>query len=177
MPKNILLGISGCISAYKMPEYVRFFIKKGYEVKVILTSCAQKFVTETTLATLSRNPVYIDIFAPENGWMPQHIALAQWADVFLCAPLSADMLSKVASGFSNDLLLATLLAYEGSVVLCPSMNDVMYKNEVIQSHLNSLKKIDRYSFIEPVKGDLACLSHGIGRLPSVQNIYEKIILL
>ncbi len=174
MPKKVLLGVTGCIAAYKMTECVRSLIKSGHEVKVILTPCATKFVTETSMATLSQNRVYADLFTPENGWFPQHIALAEWADVILVAPLSADMLAKIAMGFGDHLLLSALLAYAGPVILAPSMSDQMYANPMVQSNLERLREVDRYCLVQPDAGFLACLANGVGRLPDIEALCREV---
>ena len=174
MAKKVLLGVTGCIAAYKIPELTRLFIKKGYQVKVILTDCAKKFVTETTMQTLSKNPVYTDIFEPKDGWFPSHIDLAQWADIFLIAPLSANVLAKISVGMADNLLLNVLLAYAGPVVFSPTMNDQMYNNPMVQRNLSLLQEIERYHVIAPEEGFLACLSNGPGRLPDPPEIIKVV---
>lgn len=174
MPKNVLLGVTGCIAAYKMAECVRLLIKAEHRVKVVLTPCATKFVTPTTMATLSQNRAYTDLFEPEDGWFPQHIALAEWADVMVIAPMSADVLGKIVGGFADNLLLSTLLAFGGPVLMAPSMNDQMYANEMVQDNLKRLRLVERYHVAEPEAGFLACLAHGAGRLPDIEWICKKV---
>jgi phosphopantothenoylcysteine decarboxylase/phosphopantothenate--cysteine ligase len=171
---QILLAVTGCIAAYKMPEFVRLLIKEEYSVKVILTELACQFVTPVTLATVSQNTVYRDTFDTVDEWYPAHIFLAQWADLFVMAPLSADMIGKIAGGFADNLLLNTLLAYSGSVLMAPSMNDQMYANEIVKKNIEQLQDISRYHFLDPDEGFLACLSEGSGRLPDLNVLVEKV---
>lgn len=171
---KIVLGVSGCIAAYKMPQFVRTLIKNAYDVKVLMSASAHKFVTPTSLAAVSQNKVYQDPFDAEDGWFPAHIDLAEWADLVMVAPLSANVLSQVVTGSGADLLLSTLLAYAGPVLFAPSMNDQMYRNPMVQDNLKRLNCVERYHVMAPEEGFLACLSDGPGRLPDDQQLLKQV---
>ena len=172
--RKVLIGVSGCIAAYKIPDLIRLLIKDNLDVRVILTESAKQFVTKITLQTVSQHKVYDDVFQPIDDWFPVHIDLADWADLFVVAPASANVLAKGAVGLGDDLLTSTLLAFSGSVLWVPSMNDKMYAHEIVQENLTKLSQIERYKFMHPEKGFLACLSNGYGRLPDIKLICEEI---
>lgn len=172
--KHILLGVTGCIAAYKSAELIRLLVTNEFEVRVILTRSACQFVTETTMATLSQNPIHTDLYEADLGWFPRHIELAQWADLFVIAPLSANCLAKIAHGLADDLLTNTVLAYEKELMLAPSMNDQMYANPMVQDNLQRIGQVSRYRVIDPESGFLACLSDGPGRLPDANTLLHTI---
>lgn len=175
--KNILVGICGGISSYKTCELVRLLIKEGFEVKVMMTESAARFVTPLTFQSLSGNPVYINMFqsaAPDNNI--KHISLAQWADFCVVAPLSANTLSKIAKGICDNLLTTVICALPSKTkVLCvPAMNENMWKNPLIQENVKKLKKINKYIVLNPLKGQLACGVYGEGRMPEAKDIFIQI---
>jgi phosphopantothenoylcysteine decarboxylase / phosphopantothenate---cysteine ligase len=175
MKKNkILLGITGCIACYKSAELTRFLVKQGFDVKVILTESAKKFVTPLLFKTLSKNQVYSELFLEDSQWCPEHISLSDWADLLVIAPASANIINKIAVGIADDLLTSTVMAFDKNILLFPTMNERMYKNEILTENINKLKKINRFNFSEPETGELACGTSGIGRMPKIEVIVDKI---
>ena len=169
--KNILIGITGGIAAYKICELIRLLKKNGANVKVITTSNALKFVTKITLEALSQNKVFTNQFEKEC-FSTEHISLADWADVFIIAPLSANTLSKFASGICDNLLTSVFCAFKKPVILCPAMNTGMLENPFIQENINKLK-FAGFNFVDPEIGFLACGVEGNGRLANLDKIIEK----
>ena len=171
--KKIVLGITGGIAAYKSAELTRALIKEGAQVKLIMTKSATEFITPLTLQTLSQNQVYTDMFVPTEKYDMAHIALADFADVFVIAPATGNIIGKIASGISDDLLSATIMAGAKPVLICPAMNDKMLVNPIVQENIKKLKKYG-YIVMESGVGDLACKTQGSGRLPEVPEIVEEI---
>ena len=171
--KHILIGISGGIAAYKVPFLIRLFIKSGAEVKVVATKNALEFVTQLTLETLSKNKLYFDTFGSENDYSTEHISYADWADLFIIAPATANILGKFASGIADDALSTTFLAFDKPVFVAPAMNCRMYENLAVQENLNKLKS-SGVRFIEPGEGELACGDFGKGRMEEPEVIFEKV---
>jgi phosphopantothenoylcysteine decarboxylase/phosphopantothenate--cysteine ligase len=162
--KKILLGISGGIAAYKTAEMVRNWIKSGADVEVILTSAAQQFITPLTLETLINKKVHTELFPESQFSATVHIDLADWADIVLVAPATANTISKIRMGTGDDLLSTVCLAAWRKTVLAPAMNSNMWMNPAVQENLAVLKNRG-YLIVEPTAGDLACGYTGIGRLP------------
>lgn len=171
--KKIVLGITGGIAAYKAAELTRALIKAGAQVKVIMTKSAAEFITPLTLQTLSQNQVYTDMYVPTDKYDMAHIALAEFADAFVIAPATANMIGKIASGIGDDLLSTTMMAQNKPTLLCPAMNDKMLANPIVQKNINKLKKFG-YIVMESAEGELACKTNGKGRLPDVAEIVEEI---
>lgn len=168
MKRNVLIGVSGGISAYKTCEVVGALTKKGYDVKVVMTKHATEFVTPLTFGTLSKNPARCEMFS-DGVCGPEHIALAKWADVFAVAPATADIIGKFAGGIADDLLTSVFAAYPGKTFVCPAMNTNMYENARTASNIALLK--DRgVEFIEPGYGRLACGDAGKGRMAEPSEI-------
>ena len=165
---KITIGVTGSIAVYKACELVRLFVKRGDDVRVVMTAAAQKFVTPLTFQTLSRNPVGTDQFALPFDWKPEHIAFAD-ADAVVIAPATANLIAKMAHGLADDLLSATLLATHASVFIAPAMNDGMWENPITQTNLAALKERG-ITIIEPETGALACGTEGKGRLASPEEI-------
>lgn len=163
--KNILLGISGGIAAYKCAELVRELRRQGAHVKVILTEAAKEFITPLTLETLSGNAVYTSewIIHPNENVM-SHIELARWSDLVLIAPATANIIGSLAGGLANNLLTTTCLATQAPIFISPAMNMQMWLNPLVQSNIKRLKE-HHFTIIEPVSGDQACGEIGPGRLP------------
>jgi len=170
--KKILLAISGGIAAYKMNYLVRDFVKKGAEVKVILTPSAENFVTKVTLSTLSKNAVYSD-FYDQNGTWNSHVELALWADVLLVAPCTANTLAKMVHGICDNLVIATYMSAKCPVFIAPAMDLDMYAHP---STKENLEKADRFGHhIIPAEfGELASGLEGQGRLAEPETILQKI---
>jgi len=172
--KEIILGVSGSISAYKAPLLLREFIKKGANVNTIITESAKNFVTKLTLQNLSKNDVIDDMFDEnaqfEGSW---HIKLAHKADLFIIAPASATTLGKIANGISDNALTALAIALPDRVnkVLCPAMDSTMWDNKAVQRNIKQLEK-DGFNIVEPEEGELASGIISKGRLPEINNIVE-----
>lgn len=176
--KKILLGVSGGIAAYKVCYLVRHFVKEGAEVKVIMTPSATKFVSPVTLSALSKNEVLINLVPqedPENSekvdTQTWHVNLGLWADVFVIAPATANTIAKIVHGESDNFLLAAVLSARCPLVIAPTMDDDMYKNEVTQDNIRSLKKLG-YKIIDPDSGELASGLIGIGRMAEPEAIFD-----
>lgn len=169
--KKIIVGITGGIAAYKVPQLVRLFVKNGAEVKVVATKNALQFVTPLTLETVSGNAVYSDVFAPKNEYSTEHIALAEWADMLVVAPATANIIGKFANGIADDALSTLFLAFAKDVVVCPAMNTAMYQNSIVQDNINRLKN-NGVHVLNPADGELACGTSGMGRMPEPGTIFE-----
>lgn len=171
--KNILLGITGGIAAYKACELVRLLMKAGASVRVIMSRGAAEFVTPLTLQTLSRNPVHTDLFSLTQEAEVGHISLADRADLFVIAPSTANLIGKIAGGIADDLLTTTIMATKVPVLLAPAMNCNMYENPIVQENMNKLKGYG-YNFIDSETGELACGYEGKGRMAEPGDIMEEI---
>ncbi|MCX8081915.1 MAG: phosphopantothenoylcysteine decarboxylase [bacterium] len=172
MNKNIVIGVSGSIAAYKSAEIIRELKKKGWDVQVILTKEATHFITPLTLSVLSGRPVYTEMFEIEN-FEEDHISVSEFADIILVAPATANIIGKVASGICDDLLTCVISAFKGPVVFAPAMNENMWLNSITQENVEKLKKYG-YHFIPPEKGLLASGKEGIGRLADIKKIISFI---
>lgn len=171
--KKILLGVTGGIAAYKTAELTREFIKGGAEVKVVMTSNATKFISPLTLQTLSGNPVYTDMFSLTEDWEIGHISLADYPDVIVVAPATANIIGKVASGIADDLLTSLIMAAKKPILFCPAMNSNMYQNAAVKENMDKLASRG-YILVGAVSGELACGMEGPGRLPPLQDIVEEV---
>jgi len=171
--KNILIGITGGIAAYKSADLTSRLIKLGANVKVIMTANATKLIQPLTFQSLTGSPVYVDTFQSTERWDIEHIALAKWADIFVIAPATANIIGKAASGIADDLLTTTILATEAKTLFAPAMNTVMYQKQVVQDNISKLKSLG-YVFIPPGKGRLACGDWGEGKLADVDVIIQHI---
>ena len=148
MAKRILIGISGSIAAYKIADVVSELIKQGHAVRCILTDSAAQFVSPLVLETLSHNPVHQALFGPDVTGT-EHIELARWADLFVVAPTTANVLAKLALGLADDLLTTVALATEAPVLIAPAMNTVMFEQPIVQQHLATLLTRGRRLSIRP----------------------------
>lgn len=167
---HILVGITGGIAAYKTPLLIRLFVKAGYEVKTVATRNALEFVTQSTLETLSNNPLNIDLFSRATENNIRHIALYEWADAAIVAPATANCIGKLASGIANDLLSTTLLAFRKPLFLAPSMNENMYLHFSTQKNIAYLQEHGVH-IIEPEEGFLACKAQGKGRMAEPERLF------
>ncbi|MBO4360524.1 MAG: phosphopantothenoylcysteine decarboxylase [Eubacteriaceae bacterium] len=175
MGKNILMGITGSIAAYKGADIANNLTKEGYNVRVILSRGGARFITPMTLETLTKNKVYTDVFEVWDPTVVEHIWLAQSSDLVLVAPASADIMAKAACGIADDLLSTALLAVypETPKLIAPAMNTVMYDNPVTQRNMATLRELG-YGFIEPREGHLACGTTGRGALAETELIVETV---
>lgn len=169
--KNIILGVTGGIAAYKCVELVSRLRKQGANVHVILTKGAQNFVTETAMREISGNPVVTSMWQEIQQYDVEHIALAQLADVVLVAPATANVIAKCACGMADDMLTTTLLATKAPVFFAPAMNTNMYENSITQQNLHTLQERGCH-IIDPAAGHLACGTSGVGRMPEPQELVE-----
>jgi phosphopantothenoylcysteine decarboxylase/phosphopantothenate--cysteine ligase len=167
--KKILLGITGGISAYKCTELVRIWAKEEAEVRIIMTAAAQKFITPLTFETLTADRVFTSLFPEKTVTAIIHIDLADWADVLVVAPATANFISKVRMGIGDDLLSTVSLAAWRRTVIAPAMNSNMWENPAVQDNIKELKRRG-YLIIEPAEGDLACGYTGFGRLAEISII-------
>jgi len=170
--KKVLLGITGGIAAYKSCYLIRYFKKTGADVKVVITKNGLEFITETTLRTLSGNAVYSDTFSGSNEWSTEHISVTDWADIFIVAPATANIIGKFANGIADDALSTALLAFNKTVIIAPAMNDKMYNNPAVQRNISALKR-QGVIFIEPGTGDLACGYSAVGRMAEPDEIFRE----
>ena len=171
--KNVLLGISGGISAYKSVYIASGLKKKGYDVHVIMTEGATKFVTPLTFETMSGNRVVTDVFDLANETPTEHITRGQSADVVLIAPASADIIAKLAHGIADNMLTTTMLACTCPILISPAMNTAMFENPATQTNLEILR--DRgYVIIEPATGMLACGVEGKGKMPEPDVLIDYV---
>ncbi len=171
--KKIVLGITGGIAAYKAAELTRALIKEGAQVRVIMTKNATEFISPLTLQTLSNNIVYTEMYLPSEQYDMAHIALAEFADAFVIAPATGNIIGKIASGIADDLLSTTIMAAVKPTLICPAMNDKMLANPIVQENINKLKNY-KYIIMESGVGELACKTKGAGRLPEIPEIVEEI---
>lgn len=175
--KHILLAVTGSIAAYKSAQIVRLLVKEGAEVKVIMTAMAKNFITPLTMATLSKNPILVDFYNPENGDWNSHVKLGIWADLYLIAPATANTLSKMAFGIADNLLLTSYLSARCPVAVAPAMDLDMYRHPATAASLEMLKSRGVF-VIEPASGELASGLEGKGRMEEPENIvrYAEYIL-
>lgn len=173
MKKNVLLGVSGGIAAYKSCEIVSGLRKLGYDVKVIMTENATQFVTPLTFETLSKNAVIKDMFAEKPHFDVEHISLAKWAGAFVVAPATENVIAKFANGIADDMLSTAFAAATAPKIICPAMNVAMYNSEANQNNLRLLKERGVY-IVEPTEGPLACGDIGKGRMEEPAEIIRRI---
>ncbi len=168
--KHILVGISGGIAAYKIPDLIRRYKKSGADVRVVATANALRFVTPLTLETVSCNPLYSDVFDNREPRTTAHVSLAQWADIFVVAPATANVIGKFAAGIGDDALTTQMLAFGGPRLIVPAMNEAMWHNPIVQANIRTLQDIGGMNVMMPAKGELACGVSGEGRMPEPEDI-------
>ena len=171
--KNIVLGITGSIAAYKAVLIIRELRKKGYNVVTIVTENALKFIGEWTLSTLSENKVIKELFEDKERDFTRHISLSKWADLLIVAPASANYIAKAANAISDDFLTTFTLSFTGPKLIAPAMNKDMYRNPIVQDNIEKLKKYG-FKIITPGSGFLACGDIGEGRLAEIEKIIFSI---
>jgi phosphopantothenoylcysteine decarboxylase / phosphopantothenate---cysteine ligase len=171
--KKILLIICGGISAYKSLEVIRLLNKRGAQVKTILTKSSKEFITPLSVSSLSKEKVYDDMFVPANEGEMDHISLSRWSDIILVAPATANTISKLSSGSSDDLASTVMLASNKDIFLTPAMNVRMWEHPATKENLSKLKKFG-YKIIGPEIGDMACGEFGEGKMTEPDEIIKKI---
>lgn len=171
--KNVLLGVSGGIAAYKTATLASLLIKAGCAVQVIMTKGAENFITPLTFEALTHRRVYDDIFDRSDPTEVHHVALAAWADVMVIAPATANVIAKIACGIADDMLTSTVLPCEAPRVIVPAMNTHMYENPATQDNLSTLRRRG-WLVMEPAEGRLACGDVGRGKMPEPDEIFEAI---
>lgn len=174
MPKTIGIGITGGIAAYKIADLVSKLKKNDYEVIVLMTEGAARFITPLTLKTISGREVLTDLWQDSPEWKVQHIGVAEEIDLLVVAPATANIIGKMANGIADDLLSTVYLANTAPVIIVPAMNSNMYQKPVVQENLNRLKS-HGCTIVAPECGELACGASGPGRLPDIEVIYQAIV--
>lgn len=167
--KHIIIGVTGSIAAYKAAALVRLLVKEGAEVKVVMTDLAKQFITPLTLATLSRHPVMVEFYNPENGDWHSHVDMGLWADLYLIAPATANTIGKMAHGIADNLLLTTYLSAKCPVMVAPAMDLDMYRHPATQRNLDILRGYGNL-IVEPAEGELASGLTGKGRMAEPEEI-------
>ena len=168
---NIVLGVTGSISAYKAADIANQLHKDGHDVHVVMTEGGCRFITPMTMQTLSKNKVHTDAFEEDDPAAVTHIDLAEKADLILIAPATANIIGKIAGGIADDLLTAVVMAAaeRTPVIIAPAMNTFMYENPIVQDNIDKLQSLG-YRFIEPREAHLACGTTGRGALAEVEDI-------
>jgi phosphopantothenoylcysteine decarboxylase len=176
--RNIVLGVTGSIAAYKAAELASLLTKQACDVRVVMTADAQRFVTAVTFKTLSRHPVVTDLYDEEAGWQPTHIKLADEADLLLIAPATAHTIARLALGLADDALSCVALALNprARVLVAPAMNGKMWLHPATQQNVATLKTRG-VEFIGPEKGLLSCGYEGLGRLWPVEQVAQRALAL
>ena len=172
--KTVLLGVTGCIAAYKSATLASLLVKAGAEVHVIMTENATNFINPITFETLTSQKCIIDTFDRDFEFDVKHVSLAQKADVIMVAPATANVIAKLAHGLADDMLTTTILASKAPKIISPAMNTGMYENPVTQDNINTLKKYDM-EVITPANGRLACGDVGAGKMPDPEILFEHIV--
>jgi phosphopantothenoylcysteine synthetase/decarboxylase len=170
---EIVLGVTGSIAAYKAAELVRLLRKRDWSVSVVMTSAATRFVSALTFRTLSQQPVSVAMFDDDTDWKPDHISLADRADVMVIAPCTANVLAKLAHGLADDLLTCTALACSAPLLLAPAMNEKMWQNPATVANVD-LVKARGLGVLGVGEGDLACGYRGSGRMLEPETIVQAI---
>lgn len=171
--RKILLGVTGGIAAYKAASIIRLLVKEGAEVRVIMTPLAKEFITPLTLATLSKNPILVDFFDPEDGRWNSHVELGTWSDLYLIAPATANTIGKMAAGIADNLLLTSYLSARCPVFIAPAMDLDMFAHPATQRNLATLISAGNH-IIDPGTGDLASGLTGKGRMAEPEEIVREI---
>jgi len=171
--KEIVLGITGGIAAYKSVEVLRLLQKAGADVRVVMTRNAEWFVGRMTFEAISGHPVFIEMFGEQSDPHMRHISWAETADAVVIAPATADIIGKLANGIADDALSTFMMAVTAPKLICPSMNTHMYESPAVQRNLQTLQN-DGYTIVAPGAGELACGTVGAGRLPEPEQIVESV---
>lgn len=174
--KQIILGVTGGIAAYKAIELLRLLTKAGADVHVLMTRAAQEFVTPLTFQTLSANPVHTELFNLISEREIGHISLAERADLLIIAPATANCIGKLAAGIADDMLTTTVMATKAPLLIAPAMNVNMYTNPLYRENEEKLRRLGHF-FVNPVSGSLACGWEGEGKLAAPETIFEEAVAL
>ena len=173
MQKCVLVGVSSSIAAYKSVQLVSDLLKKGYDVEVMMTKNATKFITPLTFSSLTKHKTVYEMFEDDIDYDIKHISLAKKADVLIIAPATANVIAKLANGIADDFLTTTVLASKAPKIIAPAMNTNMYENEITKANLAKLKEMG-FIIIEPEYGLLACKDEGKGKLANISTLIEVI---
>jgi len=173
--KKVLIGITAGVAIYKTCSLVRLFIKNGADVKVIMTDSSTNLISPILFQSLSMNSVYVDMYKPVGKNSIDHIDLANWCDIFILAPASANTIGKIAGGIADNLLTTTIIALpeEKPVIIAPAMNTNMWENKFIKKNIEIIKKTNNYYVIEPEIGLLSEGREGKGVLANISDIFNK----
>jgi len=172
--KEVILGVTGSIAAYKACELVNRLRERRLNVTVVMTKEAQEFITPLTLQSLSGNKVICDLFTLPENVNPAHISLAQRCDLVLIAPATANIIAKLAAGLADDVLTCLALSTRVPIVVCCAMNEKMFQHKLTRENISRLKKIG-YHFIGPGRGHLICGGVGIGHLAGIEEIVKAVV--
>ncbi|MFA6314786.1 MAG: bifunctional phosphopantothenoylcysteine decarboxylase/phosphopantothenate--cysteine ligase CoaBC [Candidatus Paceibacterota bacterium] len=174
--KKILVGVTGGIAAYKTCSLVNILIAKGAEVRVVMTDNAKKFIAPLTFQALTNHPVYDDLWQPVDQNIVEHITLSHWPNIILIMPATANTISKLSIGLADNLLTTIILASLQTikVVVVPAMNSLMWENPITQNNIKSLEQLDKFVFVEPRSGILACRDEGKGKIAENDEIVKVV---
>lgn len=175
--KKIIVGVTGSIAVYKSCSLVNNLLAEGAEVRVVMTESAKQFVTPLTFQSLTNHPVYDDLWNPADLHTVEHISLSHWADVVVVAPITANTLAKLSFGMADNLLTTIVLASLATtkIILAPAMNVCMWDNPLTQENIARLTKTQRFTFVDPRSGVLACRDEGKGKIAETKDIIDSII--
>lgn len=171
--KQLVVGLTGGVSCYKVPNLVRLLYKDGASVQVIMTDAATKFITPLTLESVSQRPVAARMFPEDEYVATRHIDYSDWAELIIIAPATANFMGKIATGISDDLLTTVVTAHCNPILIAPAMNPGMWENPVTQKNYNYLKELG-HKFVDPAEGEMACDHEGVGRMAEPEVIFEAI---
>jgi len=171
--KNIILGVTASIALYKACDLLRRLKDENFTVNVVMTEESEELIKPIVFQSLSGTKVYRGLFQMPEAWDIEHISLAKKADLVLIAPATANIIGKLSCGICDDLLTCVVCATKAPVLLCPAMNENMYKNRIVQENIKKLKSYG-YKFVEPRKGRLACGEIGIGCLAEIETIIKEV---
>ena len=174
MKKNIVLGVTGGIAAYKSADLCSKLVKNGFNVKVIMSHNATEFVTPLTFQTLSKNEVTVGLFDIEN-WKPEHVNLAEWCELFVVAPATANFIGKMANGIADDAISTFAITCDTVKIIAPAMNPKMWQNIAVKRNVATLIDDQSIHIVGPANGHVACGKDGVGRMVEVEEIYNEIL--
>lgn len=176
--KQVVLGVTGSIAAYKAADLTSLLTRAGYSVHVVLTADAQKFITPLVFKTLSRNPVITNLYDEEEGWKPLHVRLADEASLLLIAPATANIIAKLAHGLADDALSCIALALnpKAALILAPAMNGKMWNHPATRHNVDLLKQRGA-ELVGPEEGMLSCGYEGLGRLWNLEDLVQRVLTL